>query len=169
MGSYAKAAALACGLVVLTACGGGASDAGRPCTMIAARQGVGLEIPAPYAAKVAEATMRICWNGTCHQPEIHLSGTSRSVPQGCTGDGPDAVCGASASPDGGKQGFAAVTGLPTAPVQVTVTLRDVQGERLLHQKVDVTPHVTYPNGRHCGKGDPQAGLVVQDGKVTVRR
>jgi hypothetical protein len=91
------------------------------------------------------------------------------VPQGCTGDGPDAVCGASSSPDGGKRGFADVADLPESPVEVTVTLRDDEGGRLLRQKLDVTPHATYPNGRHCGKGAPQAGLVVQDGKVTVRR
>ncbi|XVQ13352.1 hypothetical protein ACQP1W_12690 [Spirillospora sp. CA-255316] len=169
MGSYAKAAALACGLAVLTACGGGSSSGERPCTMIAARQGVGLDIPAPYAAKVAEATMQICWNGTCREPEVHLTGTGKTVPQGCTGDGPDAACGASSSPDGGKHGFADVADLPASPVQVTVTLRDAEGERLLRQKVDVTPHATYPNGRHCGKGDPQAGLVVRDGEVTVRR
>ncbi|WP_344598262.1 hypothetical protein [Actinomadura vinacea] len=137
--------------------------------MIASRQGVGLDIRPPQAAKVAEATMKVCWNGTCQQPKIHLMDGGTSVPQGCTGDDSDDVCGASASPDGSKHGFAELDGLSTTPVQVTVILRDARGKRLLDQKVDVTPQATYPNGKRCGKGAPQAGLIVQDGKVTVRR
>jgi hypothetical protein len=137
--------------------------------MAAAREGIALEIPAPYAGKVAEATMTICWNDACQEPEIHLAPSTKAVPQECTGDTPDAVCGASASPDGGKHGFADVTELPTTPVQVTVVLRDAGGGEVLDQKIDVTPRVTYPNGMGCGAGEPQAQLVVTDGKVTARQ
>jgi hypothetical protein len=165
MRSYLNGAALALGLAVLTACGTGA-DAGRPCTAIAARQGIGLDIPAPYGEKVAEARMTICWDGVCREPDLHLMPSTTAVPQGCVPDG--AVCAASASPDGGKHGFADLRELPATPVQVTVVLRDASGARLLGQKIEVKPHVTYPNGRECGQGDPQATLVVTNGKVTVR-
>jgi hypothetical protein len=164
-----RATAVAFGLAVLTACGTGAGGGDRPCTLIGSRQGIGLEIPAPYAGKVAKAAMTICWNGACRRPNLHLTPSTKAVPQGCTGDAPDDTCGAVASPDGGKRGFAEVTGLPATPVQVTVVLRDARGARLLDQKISVTPHVTYPNGKECGAGAPQAQLVVADGKVTVRR
>jgi hypothetical protein len=169
MGFPAKAVALGTGLLFLSACGTGAFSEGPPCTLIDARQGIGLDIKAPDAAKADAAALRICWNGTCRDEQLTLNDTSKSVPQGCTGDRPDDVCGASSSPDGGKYGFADMTDLPKTPVQVTVTLRDAKGERLLRQKIDVTPHVSSPNGKACGAGAPQAGLVVSGGKVTVRR
>ncbi|WP_433214756.1 hypothetical protein [Microtetraspora malaysiensis] len=162
-------AALAAGLAILTACGTSAFSEEQSCTEMAARRGISLDIPAPYAAKVAEATMKICWNGACVRPEVSLMDTGETVPQNCTGNEPDDSCAASSSPDGGKRGFADVGDLPAAPVQVAVTLRDAEGKRLLAEEIDVTPHVTYPNGRQCGEGDPQAGLIVLGGKVTVRR
>ncbi|MEW2352719.1 hypothetical protein [Spirillospora sp. NPDC029432] len=163
-----RVAAAGAALLALNACGTGASGGARPCTMIAARHGIGLDIRPPDAAKVETATMRICWNGACRNERLTLRGTSRPVPMGCDGEGPDAACGASSSPDGGKHGFAEVGDLPRAPVQVTVVLRGAGGKRLVDEKIDVTPRVTYPNGRHCGAGSPQAGLVVSAGKVAVR-
>ncbi|MFF5263433.1 hypothetical protein ACFY4C_31265 [Actinomadura viridis] len=164
-----KGALLAAGLAVLTACGSDSAGTAKPCTLIGTREGIGLDIAAPYAAKVSEATMKICWNGACREPEVRLMDSTTAVPQPCTGDAPDDVCGASASPDGGKTGFADLAGLPTGPVQVTLTLRDASGERLLARGLDVTPHATYPNGKDCGKGAPQAKLAVTgDGRVTVR-
>ncbi|MFB4315353.1 hypothetical protein [Actinomadura sp. 21ATH] len=163
-----RAAAAGAALLALSACGGGASGGARPCTMIAARHGIGLDIRPPDAAKAATATMRICWNGACRNERLTLQGTGTTVPMGCEGDGADAACGASSSPDGGKHGFAEVGDLPEAPVRVTVVLRGAGGEKVLDEKIDVTPRATYPNGRHCGAGSPQAGLIVSAGKLTVR-
>jgi hypothetical protein len=137
--------------------------------MAAAREGIGLDVAPPYAAKVAEADMKICWNGVCREPEVHLGPSSTTVPLPCaSGRSDDAACGAVASPDGGKHGFADVNGLPTTPVQVTVVLRDAGGATLLDRTLAVTPQDTYPNGPACGKGSPQAMLLVQDGKLSVR-
>lgn len=154
-------------LALVTACGG-TSASGRVCTGIGSREGIGLDIPAPYAAKVGEAAMTVCWNGACREREIQLMPSTKAVPAGCTGDAPEDSCSAIASPDGGKHGFADLDGLPTTPVQVTVVLRDAAGAELLDQKIGVTPHVTYPNGRECGAGAPQAGIVVADGRLSVR-
>ncbi|MFD0855960.1 hypothetical protein ACFQ07_27220 [Actinomadura adrarensis] len=153
-------AVLALSVAALTACG----SVGKPCTMVAARQGVGFDIKAPYAAKVADAGMKLCWAGTCHEPEIDLHASTKSVPQGCD----DGVCGASASPDGGKHAFADVQDLPTTPVEVTVVLRDAGGDTLLDRTLSVTPRMVHPNGPDCGTDGPQAMLLVQDGQVTVR-
>lgn len=154
-------------LVVLTACGTEVSSGERPCTMIAAPPGIGLDIQPPYAAKVTDASMKICWNGVCREPDLTLTPTTTAVPQGCTGQGPDAACGAAVSPDGGKHGFANVQGLPTTPVQITVVLRNSAHKPLLTRKLDVTPQPAYPNGKECDKGGPQARLVVTDGRITV--
>jgi hypothetical protein len=154
-------AVLVLSVAALTACGSGE----RRCTMMAARQGIGFDIRAPDAAKVAEADMKLCWNGTCREPEIELLASTKSIPQGCSGG----ACGASASPDGGKYGFADVRDLPTTPIEVTLVLRDPGGATLLDRTLSVTPHVTYPNGPDCGPGSPQAMLLVRNGNVTVRK
>ncbi|MFG1999561.1 hypothetical protein ACGFNU_10485 [Spirillospora sp. NPDC048911] len=169
MATLAKLVAFS-SLAAVTACGTGLAAEDRPCTAIGSREGVSLDIKAPYAAKVASASMRICWNGTCRTSTVELMGSSTTVPQGCTGDAPDDSCGAVASPTGDKNGFAEVTGIPKSPVQVTVDLRDASGERLLSKRLDVTPRATFPNGPECGEGRPQTGIVVAaDAGVTERR
>jgi hypothetical protein len=161
-----RALPLAAALLALAACGSESDGAGRPCTQIGAAPGLSLTVP--DGSRVASATMRVCWNGTCHDPRIELTPTSKTVSTGCDGDGSDAACGASASPDGGAAGFAQVEGLPKAPVQVTLKLRDSEGRTYLTRRLDVTPKATFPNGPHCGEGAPQAALTVANGQVTVR-
>jgi hypothetical protein len=151
---------LALSVAALSACDWG----GQLCTTMAARQGIGFAIRAPDAAKVAEAEMKLCWNGTCREPEIDLHASTEAIPEGCSGG----ACSVRYSPDGGKHGFADVRDLPTTPIEVTLVLRDPGGATLLDRTFSVTPHVTYPNGPDCGPGSPQANLLVQDGKVTVR-
>lgn len=158
-------AAVAAALLALAACG---SDGGQRCTAIGSPRGVSLDIRAPDAARVESASLKVCWNGTCRDPELELSPSSTTVPLGCDGDEPESACAASASPDGGKHGFANVEGLPKTPVQVTLKLRDARGRTVTARRVDLTPKATFPNGRHCGEGAPQAGLVVANGAVTVR-
>ncbi|TDE39437.1 hypothetical protein [Actinomadura sp. 6K520] len=157
--------ALGAALLALTACG--AEGAGAECTAIGSSPGMNVAVEPPGAARVASASLRVCWDGTCREPEIELRPSSTSVPMGCEGEEPDAVCGASASPDGGKTGFAMVEGLPKAPVRVTLTLRDTGGRTLVDRRLDVTPKATFPNGKGCGEGGPQVVLTVADGTVTA--
>ncbi|MGP4027692.1 hypothetical protein [Actinomadura sp. 3N407] len=160
--------ALGAALLALAACGTGGLGAERPCTAIGSSPGLSVSVKAPDAARVASASLRVCWDGTCREPRIELRPSSTAVPMGCSGEGPDAVCGASVSPDGGKTGFAQVQDLPKRPVQVTLTLRDAQGRTLVDRRVDVTPKATFPNGEHCGEGGAQAALTVAHGTVTTR-
>ncbi|NDU72612.1 hypothetical protein GWI34_08220 [Actinomadura sp. DSM 109109] len=153
-------------LLALTACGSEGGGAGRTCTAIGSDPGLNLVVP--DGSRAASASLRVCWDGTCKEPPIELAPTSKAVSAGCDGDGPDAACGASASPDGGKSGFARIKGLPTSPVQVTVRLLDAEGRAYLAQRLDVTPKATFPNGPDCGAGAPQAVLTAADGRVTAR-
>ncbi|WP_067461735.1 hypothetical protein [Actinomadura macra] len=168
MATLTQGAVLGAALFVLTACGSDSPGTGRPCTLIGSLPGVGVDIRPPFAARVASASLRVCWNGTCRRPRIELSPSSTSVSTGCDGGELDAACGASASPDGGKTGFARVTGLPKKPVRIFLVLRDARGRKLLDRRVGLTPKPSFPNGPHCGEGDPQAGLVVAGGRITVR-
>ncbi|URN02210.1 hypothetical protein LUW74_01645 [Actinomadura madurae] len=163
-----RAVTLGAAALALAACGAGGEGAGRPCTAIGSMPGLRLAVPAPDAARIDTASLRVCWNGECREPRIELHPTSTTVSTGCDGDEPDAVCGASASHDGGKAGFAQVEGLPKEPVRVTVKLRDADGRTVLDQSLDVTPKATFPNGPGCGEGRPQAVLTVANGRVGVR-
>lgn len=170
MGPYQKIAGVGLALATLTACGSDSFTSPESCTLIGSMPGVSVTLDAPYAAKVSTATLKVCWNGVCRTPEVKLDPSSDAVPAGkCEGtDRSDAACGASASPNGGKHGFARVEGLPKSPVRVDLELRDADGDRLLNQRLDVTPRASYPNGPDCDEGAPQTGLVVTNGRVTPR-
>ena len=161
-----RAAALGAVLLVLAACG--SENGGRECTLVFSPTGIGVDIAAPDAARVAAASMRVCWNGTCVTKRLVLQPSSTSVPLGCHGDGPDAVCSASASPDGGQHGFAAIADLPKSPVQVKLTLRDRHHRAFVDQELRVTPKATLHNGPHCGTEGLQATLTVKNGRATPR-
>ncbi|MEO3828668.1 hypothetical protein [Actinomadura sp. B10D3] len=163
-----RAVTLGAATLALAACGTEGDGAGRTCTAIGSMPGLRLAVPAPDAERIDSASMRVCWNGECREPLIELHPTSTAVSTGCDGDEPDAACGASASPDGGKAGFAQVEGLPKQPVRVTVRLRDAEGRTVLDKSLDVTPKATFPNGPGCGEGRPQAVLTVAGGRVAVR-
>lgn len=132
------------------------------CTLELMPQGIRVEVRPPDAARVGSASLQVCWDGVCREPRIDLGPSATSVPQGCDGDGPDAVCSASASPDGGKTGFAEVEGLPREPVEVRIVLRDGGGAAVLEKRLRVTPE---GGDADCPQG-PQARLVVAGGDVT---
>ncbi|QKG18809.1 putative secreted protein [Actinomadura verrucosospora] len=153
-------------LLALTACGFGSDE--RNCTLIGSETGINADITGPDASRVASASLRVCWDGTCRTARLVLRPSATTVPRGCDGEAPDAVCAASASPDGGRYGFARVADLPESPVQVTLTLRDRRGRAFLDQGLRLTPKATYPNGPHCGRGGTQGALTVANGKATAR-
>ena len=154
-------------VALLTACGS-ESGAGRECSGVGVRAGIGLDIEPPLAATVTEATMKICWDGVCRTPPIMLTPSSKAGPQTCQGTGPEAACGVPMVPTGGQGGFADVHDLPQRPVRVTVVLRDASGRRLLDRGLTVIPRTVYPDGPACGGGTPQAGVQVAGGELRER-
>lgn len=148
-------------LLLTAACGD--VGAGRPCTAIGALVGLGVDVK---LTTVETGAIEVCWDGKCVTPELHLSPSSKTVGETCTGDSPDSVCGASAVPTGGKHAYVPVPDLPAKPVTVTLKLADKAGKTVVDQQITVTPKMVEPNGPGCGTGGPQAGVVVApDGSV----
>ncbi|GAA0232718.1 hypothetical protein GCM10009527_031570 [Actinomadura nitritigenes] len=160
-----RTAALGAVLLALAACG--SENGARPCALVYSPTGISIDIAAPDASRVSSASIRACWGGTCRTRHVALHPSSTSVPLGCDGDGPDSACGASASPDGGRHGFAAITDLPASPVQVTLTLRDRHHRAFLDQELRLTPKPAHPDNPHCATG-VQAALTVANGQATAR-
>ena len=154
--------ALGAALLVLTACG--SEDRVHECALVFSPSGISVDIAAPDVSRVASATVRVCWNGTCSTKRLVLRPSSTTVPLGCDGS----ACAASASPDGGQHGFAAITDLPESPVQVTLTLRDRHHRAFVDQELRLTPKATRQDGPHCGKQGVQAALAVTNGRLTAR-
>lgn len=151
----------------LAGCGG--SPAARVCTGVGVPAGVGLDVEPPLAARVTDAAVEVCWDGHCRRPELRLAPSSTPAPLSCSPSaGPSGVCGASASPTGGKHGFGGVAELPTEQVRVTVVLRDDTGGRVVDASTTATPETVLadPDCRD-GHGRPQLTLTVDDGGLHV--
>lgn len=132
------------------------------CTEIGAPVGIGLDIRAPLAARAAVAEVEVCWSGSCRTAKPPLQQSYKAGQQTCTGD----TCSASSEPTADKNAFADVPGLPKAPVEVRLVLRDGSGAQVLDKKITLTPKGQFPNGPDCGEGGPQAGVVVEgDGAI----
>ena len=166
-GSVSRWAVIGAAVAALAACGQAGAGANACARRSALRPGCGSPWSPSDAADAASASLRVCWDGTCRDVSLDLAPQSVSVPMGCEGDEPDAVCSASASPDGSKGGFAPVEGLPKQPVRVVFALLDSGGRTILTQDLGVTPEATYPNGEDCPEGGAQAALTVAGGKVTA--
>lgn len=103
-------------------------------------------------------TLRICQSDCVAQP-VDLYPGSVTVGQTCTSDDPDGSCSASASPDGTMAGFVEVTTLTPGAVGVGGELR-TGASTTEFDEVTLTAESTYPNGRDCPPGGPQAALRV---------
>ncbi|GAA2822093.1 hypothetical protein [Crossiella cryophila] len=147
------------GLALLTGCGGGPASAA--CPAMAARAGIGLDIEAPLAAKVAKAEL----NGA----DVHLSESTKAGPTTCTGGQPEDSCSTGMTRTGAKNAFLDQTGLKLEPTRLRVRLTDTAGAVLVDQELEITPKEIFPAGAHCGGGQPQAGvLVTADGSLRAR-
>lgn len=157
---------LATGLAFAVACGSsspGGSD--RVCTEIAARVGVGLDIAAPYADRVAAAHMRACVGDVCREADVQLFPSTAAVATQCTGD----MCSAQMDATGAKNGFLDIPDMTAAPTRVSLTLRDAAGTEVLVRDVELTPTQTYPNGPECGPAGVQGNVAVTaDGALVAR-
>lgn len=150
-------------LVALAALCAGCTGAGAPgCTDIGARAGIGLVVAGPLAADADDALVRACWADGCQEFETGLTGSTTAEPQECSGTGPDDSCSARAVPTGEKDGFVDIADLPEGPVQVTVDLRDADGERIFTASLETTPERIYPNGPGCGGDAVQLQLRASD-------
>lgn len=146
------------GLAVLTGCGG---PGGVACPAMAARAGIGLEIEAPLAAKVAKATL--------DGKDVVLDESTAAVPSTCPSGKPEQACSAQLVRTGAKNGFLDQAGLKLEPMRLSLRLTDAAGVVLVEQDVQLTPKEVFPAGAHCGGGQPQAGVIVAaDGAVRQR-
>ncbi|RFS85644.1 hypothetical protein D0T12_11570 [Actinomadura spongiicola] len=163
-----RSAALGAALFAVAGCGAVGNGAERECAATGARPGLSVDIPAPDAARVSSASLRVCWDGTCRETPVRFRPSSRAVPMDCDRDDPDDSCGASAESEGAKHGFAHVEDLPASIVRVTLRLRDSQGRTFLNRRIELIPEATAPNGPDCGEGAPQASLTIVNGALVVR-
>ncbi|MEV0807873.1 hypothetical protein [Micromonospora sp. NPDC050200] len=145
-------------ITTLSACA--TTSRGRPCTLIGSPSGVSIGIDPAVAERVNTAEMTVCWNESCQTWTVALYASSRTVSDGCTQTGPGAACSAHAEATAGKAGFVDLADLPSSPVEVTVTLTDSAGARVVDQALMLTPKMTYPNGPGCGAGGPQGRITV---------
>jgi len=163
-------AVLALALATVTGCGSPAGAAGSPgvvCTEIGARVGIGVDVAAPLGGRAGQATLVVCWNGTCRTRTVQLMPSTVAGDTTCAGERPEDVCSAPAHATGGRNGFADLPDLPALPVSVAFTLTGSDGVALAEQTLDVTPAPVSPNGPDCPSGGPQANLVV-DSRGVVR-
>ncbi|MFU8850595.1 hypothetical protein ACNAW0_06385 [Micromonospora sp. SL1-18] len=154
-------------LILTTLAGCATTEETRVCDLIGTVTGISIDIAAAIAERVETADMTVCWDGSCQTPPVFLMPSSRTVDDGCTGNGPDGVCMAHAEATGGKTGFANVPDLPPRPVEVTVTLTDSTGTRIVDQTLILDPKMAEPPPGACrGGGSPYGRITVDaDGKA----
>jgi hypothetical protein len=117
----------------------------------------------------ARVSLEACWDGSCRTVPVELRPATTVGPTSCSGHRPADVCSAQLRRLGGSSGFADLPELPERRVRVTLTVTGVQGQRLVHHTLELTPRAVYPNGPDCGAGGPQAHLVVgAKGHITRR-
>ncbi|MBW9210030.1 hypothetical protein KV100_10190 [Mumia sp. zg.B21] len=148
-------------LALLMACGGGADDPSRVCTMIGSSAGIGVSVEPPLATQAVTVRTSVCWDGVCVDDQSALTPGRVAVDQGCDGDGPDSSCGAVMRSDGTMVSFVEVPELPLERVEVTTVVQRRDGTELRRDVARVTPQATYPNGRKCGRGGNQAELSIR--------
>lgn len=143
-------------LVGVLGCGAGAGNGGHACTQIGAPAGISVDVAAELAGEATAGELEVCWDGSCHTGEMELRASTSSTNETCE----SGTCSAESTDTGETHAFNEVSELPTEQVEVTLTLRDRDGERLVHQTLPLTPEPTHPNGPDCAEGGAQAALAV---------
>ncbi len=132
----------------------------RVCTEIGSPAGVSVTVVREAVAPALTLTLRICQADCVEQPVELLPG-STTVGATCASADPDATCSASSSPDGTMHGFVDVPALTVGEVRISGELRaGATRTRTRLEEVTVTAEATYPNGRDCPAGGPQASIRV---------
>jgi hypothetical protein len=140
----------------------GCSTAGpgpRACTEIGSPAGVSVTVARDVVAPAMELTLRICQDA-CRVERVDLMPGSVTVDETCHPDLPDGSCSASSSPDGTMVGFVDVGDLTAGEVRIRGELASGGSSRTRFEEVTVLARATYPNGRDCAAGGPQASIQV---------
>lgn len=155
-------------LALLTACGGYPQDI---CTLIDTPAGIRVTVHSELANSVADATLTVCWDGTCRKRTWRLD----TLPEEPAAPGNPAMTTESATatpaarapqnpgPSLPWPGFVTIRDLPSSePIQVTLVFKNQWGATVLDRHISTTtPQPTaYPNGRNCSPGGPQLRLTV---------
>lgn len=153
------------GVAVLAATATGCATAAPPmraCTEIGSPAGVSVTVEPDAVTDGLALTLRIC-QSDCTPNAIELHPGSITVDEACDSDDPDGSCTATSSPDGSLVGFVPVDSLTAGDVRVSGQLQiGTRTEELA--EVTVQAEATYPNGRDCPAGGPQAVVrVTTDG------
>ena len=128
------------------------------CTEIGSPAGVSVTVVREAVAPAMTLTLRICQADCVEQP-VDLAPGSTTVGATCDSADPDAGCSASSSPDGTMSGFVDVPALTVGDVRLRGELRAGSHSTELAE-VTVAAKATYPNGRDCPAGGPQASIRV---------
>ena len=129
------------------------------CPAIGSVSGISVTVLAPYAADVDGVRLQVCWAGQCRQREVQLAPGSDTIDQGCSGQGRDDTCSATAVPNGTLVGFAEIPELPAGPISVAATVT-VNDRSVRIPKVRRDAEVTFPAGPHCGPGGNQLRIEI---------
>ena len=151
-------AAAAVGAVLSVGCTAPGVVAPHACTEIGSPAGVSVTVVPDAVLPSMTLTLRICQAECVEQPVDLLPG-STTVGETCDSDDPDASCSASSSPDGTMVGFVDVPALTIGEVRIRGELRAASSSTRF-EEVTVTAAATYPNGRDCPAGGPQASIRV---------
>ena len=150
-------AAAAVGAVLAVGCTA-TGAAPQACTEIGSPAGVSVMVVRDAVLPAMTLTLRICQT-ECVEQQVELLPGSTTVGETCDSDDRDASCSAASSSDGTMVGFVDVSGLTTGDVRVRGE-RGVGSSSTELAEVTVAAKATYPNGRNCPAGGPQAAIQV---------
>jgi hypothetical protein len=142
----------------------GCSALERSCTTIGSLSGVSVTVDRVVAADLDGLRLRVCWpldsaDPTCRDDVVELTPGTDSIDQGCASGGPDAVCSATASPNGTLVGFLQLDDLSEGRARVSGVVT-IAGRRQALPPVTVAAEPSYPNGPDCGAGGQQARVTL---------
>lgn len=113
------------------------------CTLVDAQSGVSISVDAAFAPKVDAAVLSVCRGELCDRRSFTLRRTADV-----------------GSLVGKKFDRITIAGLRDDPARISLTISDAKGQIVADRTLDVTPSVSYPNGKGCGPRVVSVALVV---------
>lgn len=134
------------------------------CPDIAAAPVVSVTVDREYVPNVRSLHLRACQDGTCAEGPLDLQPGTVTVGEECNhAAGPNAVCSATASPDGTLRGTLVLGPLTESPVEITVTGVGSNGAPLPVRNHTIIPVVSIPYGEQCGRFISASATLGKDG------
>ncbi|MGN7251215.1 hypothetical protein [Arthrobacter sp. SAFR-014] len=122
------------------------------CPAVGQVSGVAVTVAAGYAPEVKTLHVKACQDGKCKDDTLELVAGSVPVDLGCAdASKPDAVCAATAKPDGTRRGMLNLDRLGESPISVTASGRSASGKPLPVRTLTFAPRASYPFGEQCGR------------------